>query len=160
MMLSKYHFQTFLLLFSASCWSTPFYLYQTMDASKQEYHDYDCLDFYTDGKISVFGIYIRFKDNHQIVPFCRRDHMNDQPIILSNQVPFLTFEQLNKSNISSFALYEWSAPIELAEQYQAFRESVSNHNLNISHLLFYNCSAVHRFGQYCQYDFLVNVSFT
>lgn len=62
----------------------------------------------------------------------------------------LTFENLRKQNITSEQLYQWSAPINLIEQYEEYL--ISNKS-SISSNIFYNCT-LERFGDQCQYEFI------
>jgi hypothetical protein len=133
-----------------------FHLYYSSD--KLEY-DYDCLDFYANDRFSVFNVDKSYRQHHhQIIPFCRRDNIDDGLIVPGNNIPVFTFKELNERNISSLDLYAWSAPIDLIEHYQSYRELKINNTANVSLLKFYNCSFVHRFGSFCQYYFNSTVS--
>ncbi len=130
-----------------------FHLYYSSDEFQKLEYDYDCLDFYTNGDVWTLNYEKLYRRNHQIMPFCRRDNSNDGLIVPGNDIPVFTFEELHNRNISSLDLYTWSAPIDLAEHYQAYRELRINNTANVSLLKFYNCSFVHRFGSFCQYYF-------
>lgn len=60
----------------------------------------------------------------------------------------LTFKQLKQQNISSYQLYEWSAPIDLAEDYEVYLET----NETMGNRTFYNCTFPW-FGTRCQFSF-------
>ncbi len=135
-----------------------FRLYYSSDGSQKLEYDYDCLDFYANDP-SLDDIYHRlYRQHHQIIPFCRRDNIDDGLIVPGNNIPVFTFKELNERNISSLDLYARSAPIDLVEHYQAYRELKINNTVNASLLKFYNCSSVHRFGSFCQYYFDSTVS--
>ena len=60
----------------------------------------------------------------------------------------LTFNELKVKNITSEQLYQWSASIDLIEQYEEYL--ISNQS---EASIFYNCTWP-RFGSQCQYEFL------
>jgi hypothetical protein len=135
-----------------------FHLYYSSDGSQKLEYDYDCLDYYVNERIWSHD-YDKFnRPNHQIIPFCRRDNIDDGLIVPGNNIPIFTFKELDERNVSSLDLYGWSAPIDLIEHYQAYRELKINNTANVSLLKFYNCSSVHRFGSFCQYYFNSTVS--
>ena len=110
----------------------------------------DSLDYYgTDYDLNSMEIDISKRDEHQIIPFCRDD---DKSIENNVQVKFasMTFEELNNRNITGLQLYSWSIHMDLIEEYQAYRH---NNKTTASNSTIYNCSAVHKFGLYCQYSF-------
>jgi hypothetical protein len=123
-------------------------------------YDYDCLDFYPNDRISPHNDVSRsqYQRYHQIIPFCRRDNIDDGLIMPGIDIPIFTFKELNERNVTSFDLYTWSAPINLVEHYQAYRERKIDDKTNASLSNFYNCSLVHRFGSLCQYYFNSSVS--
>jgi hypothetical protein len=134
-----------------------FHLYQTLGAIID---DRDCLDFYPTNEITNHIFDGLYRKNHQIIPFCRRDGIDDGPIVIEHFIPSFTFNDLNNRNVSSRELLTWSAPLELAEHYQAFVEGKNNAETETigASSLFYNCSSVSRFGQFCQYSFTQDVS--
>ncbi|CAF2748733.1 unnamed protein product [Rotaria sp. Silwood2] len=67
----------------------------------------------------------------------------------------ITFETLQRENITSQQLYLLSAPIDVVERYQAFLE---NSQSSSSTQIFNNCSELW-FGEYCQYSFNLTWSF-
>lgn len=58
-----------------------------------------------------------------------------------------TFDDLRKQNIPSEQLYQWSASVDLIEQYRTFNQT------SLANDVFYNCTAS-RFGPQCQYKFV------
>lgn len=63
-----------------------------------------------------------YRKEHQIIPFCRRDYVNNESIIIDNDIPLFRFDILDKRNITSLQLYSWSAHLDLVEEYHAFRQ--------------------------------------
>lgn len=61
----------------------------------------------------------------------------------------LNFKDLAKENISSQQLFNWSAPIDLIEDYQQY---LNENNTLLANKMFYNCTWP-RFGPQCQYEF-------
>lgn len=119
---------------SDSCQSN---LYFTESLTNQS--DHHCLYYYayTDKPIQ------------QIHTYCIRDALD--PSLLQDTGYYdelFTFEQLKNKNITSQQLYEWSAPIDLAENYQHYLEYRSDQITNV----FYNCSFPW-FGTRCQFSF-------
>jgi hypothetical protein len=115
------------------------------------YDDDDCLDYYANEQISDYLMMsTTYRKDHQIIPFCRRDNVNDESIIVDNDIPSFRFDELDKRNITSLQLYTWSAHLDLVEEYQAFRQ---NKNDQTNNKLFYNCSSKQKFGLSCQYSF-------
>lgn len=117
-------------------------------------YDNDCLDYYaTDYSVFSGEKDLSKQDEHQIVPFCRDDITQDIQIRKNNpKIPSMTFEELNKLNITSLQLYSWSIHMDLIEDYEAFRQNQSHNKTTLSNLSIYNCSAVQKFGLYCQYS--------
>jgi hypothetical protein len=134
------------------------HLYYSSDGSEKSEYDYDCLDFYANDKISNYKPKLPYRQNHQIIPFCRRDNIDDGLIVSRADIQVSTFKELEERNITSMDLYAWSAPIELVEQYQAYQENDVENKSKASFSKFYNCSSVHRFGHFCQYYFNLLVS--
>jgi hypothetical protein len=124
----------------------------------------DCLDFYATESISNYTMLDMLylgegcRKEHQIIPFCRRDHFTDEYIVVDDEIPSFTFNELNNRNISSLELYSWSNRLDLVEEYQAYREYNGDPINNKSFALFYNCSSKQKFGLFCQYSFSLNVS--
>ena len=135
-----------------------FYLYQSSDETINPDDDHDCLDFYPIWKYNEMPYSAVSKRSHQIIPFCRRDSIIDGTIVVGDDVLSYTFNELNNRNVTSQELVEWSAPIELAELYQAYLESNNSQLKHAASLRFYNCSPTGRFGYFCQYYFPTSVS--
>ena len=96
---------------------------------------------------------------HQIIPFCRRDHWaNDLVNLTGREFCLVTFDELDKRNVTSLQLYEESVHMDLVEEYQAFRENKNDQKMMRSNLTIFNCSVKRQFGQYCQYSFDSQVS--
>jgi len=114
-------------------------------------YDYDCLDFYPNDRISPHNDISRsqYQRDHQIIPFCRCDNIDDGLIMPGIDIPIFTFKELNERNVTSFDLYTWSASIDLVEHYQAYRERqiddkiqelislLLNYSLKISQFIFF-----------------------
>ncbi|UJR16809.1 hypothetical protein I4U23_003708, partial [Adineta vaga] len=125
-----------------------FHLYQTKFAETDG--DYDCLDHYAAHMFSSILYGNINRQEHYIIPYCRRDQLHDEFTAEQDQIQSFTFETLKERNVSSDQLYQWSAPLDLVEEYEAF---VLNNETRSSLIRFYNCSLSRRFGQYCQYFF-------
>ncbi|CAF1541220.1 unnamed protein product [Rotaria sordida] len=66
--------------------------------------------------------------------------------------PKFTFAELAKENITSYQLYLWSAPIDVAERYQLYLNQMSiSNNRSLEREIYYNCT-LPRFGSLCQYE--------
>ncbi len=157
LLLQLYH-SLFLILWLFDDLNGQLHLYYSSDGSKKLGYDYDCLDLYANDRFSIYDAELQYPRGHQIIPFCRRDNIDDDLIVPGNDIPIFTFEELNKRNVSSLDLYAWSAPIDLIEHYQVYRECKIDDEANASLSKFYNCSSVHRFGSLCQYYFSSSVS--
>ena len=130
--------------------------------SNGQYYLYgdDCLDFYA-ADYTKPNIFTRkqARQEHQVIPFCRRNHIeNDQAIIPPQEITPWRFDELSNRNISSQQLYEWSAHLDLVESYQAFLENQTRNEIDEEQTIFYNCSLKRKFGRYCQYSLDVQVS--
>jgi hypothetical protein len=158
MLLLERYLTLFLVLWSMDYSNGQLHLYYSSDGSQKLNYEHDCLDFYASDDISNYNGRLPYRKNHQIIPFCRRDDIDDGLIIPTADIQVSTFQQLDDRNVSSMDLYAWSASIELIEQYQAYRENHIDKNSNASLSRFYNCSLVHRFGHFCQYSFTLSVS--
>jgi hypothetical protein len=90
---------------------------------------------------------------HQIIPYCLRlseetlDITDFNNTIDSNY----TFTELKVRNITSQMLLSWSAPIEIAENYQSFLDNIS-YVSSENETLFYNCTSSW-FGSFCRFSF-------
>jgi hypothetical protein len=151
---------TAMMLFLLHCWYSfhlvvaPFYLYETENARNV---DFDCLDYYPRDNTRNLRLMKFFKQSHQIIPFCRRDNIDDGLISPGNIVPSFTFPELREKNVSSAQLIVWSVPIDLVERYQAFIENADS-IVTSGSVRVYNCSAVGLFGQFCHYKFQIKVN--
>ena len=117
-------------------------------------YDDDCLDFYADEvKPMLLSESPPNRSEHQIIPFCRRDHFGEEPFKIDQDIPKLTFNDLYQRNITAAQLYSWSAHLEMVEEYEAFRQNPINNKIIGQSTVFYNCSSKHKFGPYCQYSF-------
>jgi hypothetical protein len=106
--------------------------------------DYDCL-YYTYVE-SGDGPYVE-----QVMEYCRR------PSVPSTNPPssdhlYLTFAELKKHGISSAQLVEWSAPVDVAENYEIYMTNGNESNAFSSHQYF-NCSHCES-GAQCEYTIL------
>ncbi|CAF4900439.1 unnamed protein product [Rotaria sp. Silwood1] len=95
-----------------------------------------------------------------IIPYCIRSVGLPSNLLVNNEKHVIhgtsiTFETLQRENITSQQLYLLSAPIDVIERYQAFLE---NSQSSVSTQIFNNCSELW-FGEYCQYSFNLTLSF-
>jgi hypothetical protein len=90
-------------------------------------------------------------DPRQIISYCMGEWPSKFHMKENNFDQKLTFEQLSKQNITSQQLYLWSAPIDLIEEYQFYRNQLSkSEKTSLSTRIFYNCTLPY-FGSQCQY---------
>ena len=92
-------------------------------------------------------------DPREIVSYC----MGEWPSTWNTQVRgrdrTFSFAELQQERITSEQLYLWSAPMDVAEQYQSYLNEWSMHKQTFLALrLFYNCTPPN-FGPLCQYSF-------
>ena len=131
-----------LFLFSTIINTFPQTNFHLTDVNDQTFA-HDCL------QISVLPI--STKDSQEILSFCLTDDtLSKWPIQINPLDQIFTFADLRKQNITSQQLYQWSASIDLIEQYQFY---LIYNQSSLSMNLFYNCSKP-RFGSQCQYEFL------
>jgi hypothetical protein len=131
-----------------------FYLH---DSDNSRDGDFDCLNYYARDDIDDRVVYLKpIAPSYQIIPFCRRDNIEDHLISPVGNISSLTFHELREKNVSNIQLIQWSVPIDLVERYQAFIENADNIVTNES-VRIYNCSTSGRFGQFCHYTFNVKV---
>ncbi|CAF1538846.1 unnamed protein product [Adineta ricciae] len=124
--------------------------------------EYDCLYY-----VKSDGI-VKFDESydwaHELLTYCIRpdnqssiysdDQFNSH--LLDNKK--YTFAELDANAISTTQLFEWSAPIEIIENYQMYLEN-KNNNIILKKLntdekyLFYNCTQPW-YGSRCQYSFM------
>ena len=88
------------------------------------------------------------ENSQEILSLCLTQSLLNTEVNLIDQQ--FTFDQLRKQNITSEQLYQWSASIDLLEQYQ---EYLIFNQSSLSTKTFYNCSSSLRFGEQCQYEF-------
>ena len=102
--------------------------------------DHDCLYYNVlDKEHKVF----------QIIQYCIRFQFNDSMIDNKNYHSWHTFNDLYQANITSHQLYDWSAPVDVIENYENYLE---NKNSFSGKLIFYNCTSPW-FGSRCEYRF-------
>ncbi|CAF0767538.1 unnamed protein product [Adineta ricciae] len=132
-------------------------LFETSRAQYSVYHsrlenfDFDCL--YAPFIYEEEDNHIITEISYQAIPYCRRPSANEEQagpkIVLGNVHNTLTFADLYEYGITTDQLLEWSAPIDLVEQYAMNPISQTK--------TFYNCSSAW-FGSECQYKFDENSS--
>jgi hypothetical protein len=92
----------------------------------------------------------------QIIPYCIRSEFNESLSLVSSDMngKIYTFNELRLKQITSEQLYEWSAPIDLAERYQIYLNILDE---LLSNETFKNCTSSW-FGQFCEFQFDENWS--
>jgi hypothetical protein len=111
----------------------------------------DDINLYYEADFGLLRILDSIKVNHQSIAYCfRRLIPNDLFFTNNTNDPKYSFLQLRENNITSEPLYQWSAPIDLIEEYQFYL--LTNQSSN---MFFYNCTWPY-FGSICQYKFLLN----
>jgi hypothetical protein len=101
---------------------------------------------------------------HQITAYCIRISEDDSFTVDASFQNIddhnFTFAELKEQNITSHMLLSWSAPIDLAEQYEIFLKGGFTSSSSDETMLFYNCTSL-RFGPSCRFtfDFGINISF-
>ncbi len=108
MLLLRLYHSLFLILWLFDDLNGQLHLYYSSDGSKKLGYDYDCLDLYANDRFSNYNNELQYPRGHQIIPFCRRDNIDDDLIVPGNDIPIFTFEELNQRNVSSVDLYAWS----------------------------------------------------
>jgi hypothetical protein len=111
-------------------------------------YDGDCLDFYVADDIVTYGISAT-GEQHQIIPFCRRDRFENKDFEVAEGIPPITFADLHQRNTTIEQLYAWSVHLDLIEEYEAYQQDPVRRSWPI----FHNCSSKSRFGRFCQYSF-------
>ncbi|CAF4584369.1 unnamed protein product [Rotaria sp. Silwood1] len=131
-----------LFIFQASVTTSQFHLYHTDHVSDNSL-DHDCL-LYNVASINQNHVNPQNKnsDPYQIIPYCIRPFGLPSSLLVNNEKRVIhgtsiTFETLQKENITSQQLYLLSAPIDVVERYQAFLE---NSYSFLSTQVFNNCS--------------------
>lgn len=89
-------------------------------------------------------------DFQEMISFCLTKSLTKLNIQTNTLDQKLTFDDLQKQNITSEQLYQWSASIDLIEQYEIYL--ISNQS-SLSTYTFYNCT-LPTFGPHCQYQFI------
>lgn len=119
--------------------------------------------YYTDGREGSYPIfdciYAVLEENHQdavgtfshsnyFIQYCRRPDTNEISEDVNNfdikRGEMITFSDLEKQQITSTQLLQWTAPIDVAERYEQYGGEVND--------VFYNCT-LPWFGSMCQYKF-------
>ncbi|CAF1432973.1 unnamed protein product [Adineta steineri] len=151
----KYRRSLVLLSIIVICENVQFNLYDTELVSDTS-ADHDCIYYYARkrvetiynlGQAPIFLV-------HQLIPYCVRS-------IGTNKSEFnplssiFTFSVLRSQHISSYQLYTWSAPIDVAEEYECYLSNLADNN-ELS--LFHNCT-LPWFGVFCQYTFDFGINY-
>ncbi len=126
------------------------------DRSSDNNLDYDCLNYYV--RDDIVNYHEPNTLTTQIIPYCIRsyDENHVRNCSTNRGIPF-TFQELRMRGVTSEQMLTWpSAPIDLIEQYQTY---LNNPNMASSLQIFYNCSSPY-FGEFCQYTFDTNNSFS
>ncbi|CAF5105339.1 unnamed protein product, partial [Rotaria sp. Silwood1] len=81
--------------------------------------------------------------NRELLTYCMSESLTKYHIEVNNLFQKFTFAELAKLNITSYQLYIWSAPIDIAERYQLYLNQISasntsNHSSDKD--TFYNCT--------------------
>ncbi|CAF4238506.1 unnamed protein product [Rotaria sp. Silwood2] len=118
---------------------------QLNDSKSDTTFQHDCL--YADAFID------RQNGPHQIISYCASEWSSKWNIQVSSDDQRFTFVELQKQSITSRQLYFWSAPIDVAENYQLYlNQLLTSCDTSMATQLFYNCT-LSRFGSLCQYTF-------
>ena len=84
--------------------------------------------------------------------YCLSESASQFHINIDKDIPNFTFVQLKEQNISIQQLFDWSAPIDLIEDYQLYLKNISSSS-SFTNQRFYKCT-LPRFGPQCQYEFI------
>ena len=122
--------------------------FRSICTAQYNMYDEDCLDYYVTNDLSITILQVA-PEQHQIVPFCRRDQFEQGEFSVANGTPSATLVDLHKKNTTIEQLYSWSAQLDLIEEYEAYRKDPTRESQSI----FYNCSSQSKFGRFCQYSF-------
>ena len=132
-----------IMIFFSSIITFPQINFHLTDPTSDDDVEHDCLKI----NISPFNEI----SVEEVLSFCLTQSMSKWNIQLHHfEQQKFTFDQLRKQNITTEQLYQWSASIDLIEQYQFYL--ISNQS-SLSQNLFYNCTTP-RFGPQCQYEFI------
>ncbi|CAF3856481.1 unnamed protein product, partial [Rotaria sp. Silwood1] len=88
------------------------------------------------------------RSTYQLIEYCICSELEEDVSDDIGEHRRFTFEDLRKQNITSEMLIEWSAPVDLIENYQIY---LDNHSAPSS-FIFYNCTFPW-FGSHCEYSF-------
>jgi hypothetical protein len=99
--------------------------------------------------LHIFIIEKQELNSHRIVSYCMGELPSKFNVENNDLFSKLTFNELEKQNITSEQLYFWSAPIDIIEDYQLYLNQLSN--LSLGKQVYYNCT-MPRFGPMCQYQ--------
>jgi hypothetical protein len=143
------------LIILKGIFSLPMFRLYKIDMANDGELSYACLDYnFIDNRLIDSQLYTK---DQEIIPYCLRPSeklvLKDESAVFGTK---LTFELLNKLNISSRKLLKWSAPIDIAEDYELY---LSNNSVSSLNKVFYNCS-YGWFGPYCEYTFFSDSSFS
>ena len=105
--------------------------------------DHHC--FYYQMNNKMVDYHVSMKPIYQFIAYCIRS-FPDHFVNATENVSAISFEELDRMNISSDQLLSWSSSIDDAELYQLY---LNDHQINKT---FYNCTWPW-FGLYCQYRF-------
>ena len=130
-----------------------YYLYEI---DRAQDFDFDCLDYYARDDMDDISRMQPFPQDHQIIPFCRRDNMNDDLLPSTDVVQSVNFDQLRESNVSATQMLQFSIPVDLVERYQAYVENTDQLLADASVQVNF-CRTPDRFGSMCQYRFDIEV---
>ena len=132
----------FISVFFSSIIAFPQINFHSTDSVINHELEHDCL--------KIFISSLHGQDLQEVLSFCLTHSMSEWNIQSNSANTKFTFDQLRKRNVTSQQLYQWSASIDLIEQYQLF---LTTHESSMSNNIFYNCTP-HRFGSLCQYEFI------
>ena len=124
-------------------------MYNTGYDEQDEY----CILYYSQSDIAAYYEEETYVRTHQIIPYCLRRRKKDDLIDVNDTLHSrYTYEQLKDQNITSEELFSWSAPIDLAEEYQSFLMNQSQWLSSKRTHLFHNCT-LPWFGSFCEFAF-------
>lgn len=117
---------------------------------------YDCLYYKVSDNMFNYFKAKDFVNPYQIIKYCICPLENPiERMMAGNVLANYTFEQLKQLNTTVEDLFSWSAPIDLAEQYQVYIDEL---NSSLQSEIFYQCESPW-FGVFCQYTFDLEYTF-